>query len=122
MPHWQSKKVCIEIGEDLGLIEIDSDAFDVLRIEAGTPVFGKEVTDKNLPQEFDRDASRDQFHQGLLPGTGNGRPDRCPRTCEPGLEADILRARNAGTGIGLTTRIPRKASGNGHIRGLFASS
>jgi folate-binding protein YgfZ len=57
-----------EQGRDLGLIEVDADSFDVLRIEAGTPVFGKEVTDKNLPQEFGRDDRAINFVKGCYLG------------------------------------------------------
>jgi folate-binding protein YgfZ len=42
-------------GESLGLSELDLESFEVMRIEAGTPVFGREVTEKNLPQEIGRD-------------------------------------------------------------------
>ncbi len=45
-------------GGDLGLIELNAAGLEVLRIEAGTPVFGKEVTERNLPQEFGRDVAR----------------------------------------------------------------
>ncbi len=55
-------------GRDLGLIEFDAASFDVLRIEAGTPVFGKEVTDKNLPQEFGRDDRAISFVKGCYLG------------------------------------------------------
>jgi tRNA-modifying protein YgfZ len=42
-----------ELGLDLP--ELDDETFEVLRIEAGTPVFSREVTEKNLPQEIGRD-------------------------------------------------------------------
>jgi tRNA-modifying protein YgfZ len=58
----------LEHGRDLGLIEIDAPAFDVLRIEAGTPVFGKEITEKNLPQEFGRDDRAINFVKGCYLG------------------------------------------------------
>ena len=62
------KERLLELGRDLGLIEADADSFDVLRIEAGTPVFGKEVTDKNLPQEFGRDDRAISFVKGCYLG------------------------------------------------------
>jgi tRNA-modifying protein YgfZ len=43
-------------------------AFEVLRIEAGTPVFGKDVTEKNLPQEFARDDRAISFVKGCYLG------------------------------------------------------
>ena len=42
--------------------------FEVLRIEAGTPVFGKDVTDKNLPQEIGRDDRAISFVKGCYLG------------------------------------------------------
>jgi tRNA-modifying protein YgfZ len=62
------KESLLERGRDFGLVEVDADSFDVLRIEAGTPVFGKEVTDKNLPQEFGRDDRAINFVKGCYLG------------------------------------------------------
>lgn len=55
-------------GRDLGLAEFDEPTFEVLRIEAGTPVFGREVTADNLPQEIDRDARAINFVKGCYLG------------------------------------------------------
>ncbi len=55
-------------GSGLGLVEADGDVFDVLRIEAGTPVFGKDITDKNLPQEIGRDSRAINFVKGCYLG------------------------------------------------------
>jgi folate-binding protein YgfZ len=62
------KESLLEQGRELSIIEVDADSFDVLRIEAGTPVFGKEVTDKNLPQEFGRDDRAINFVKGCYLG------------------------------------------------------
>jgi len=62
------REILFERGRDLGLVEIDADAFEVLRIEAGTPVFGKDVTEKNLPQEFGRDDRAISFVKGCYLG------------------------------------------------------
>ena len=62
------KDSLLEHGRDLGLIEVDAASFEVLRIEAGTPVFGKEVTEKNLPQEFGRDDRAISFVKGCYLG------------------------------------------------------
>jgi folate-binding protein YgfZ len=51
-----------------GMAEIDPGSFDVLRIEAGTPAFGREVTEKNLPQEFGRDARAINYVKGCYLG------------------------------------------------------
>ena len=55
-------------GSGLGLVEAGGDVFEVLRIEAGTPVFGKDITDKNLPQEIGRDSRAINFVKGCYLG------------------------------------------------------
>jgi folate-binding protein YgfZ len=56
------------IGRELGLVAVDAESFEVLRIEAGTPVFGKDITDKNLPQEIARDDRAISFVKGCYLG------------------------------------------------------
>lgn len=61
------------IGEALGAsdsaaVEIDPDTFEALRIEAGTPVFGREATEKSLPQEIGRDDRAINFVKGCYLG------------------------------------------------------
>lgn len=56
------------VGEALGLVDLDSAGFDLLRIEAGTPAFGREVTEENLPQEIGRDARAISFVKGCYLG------------------------------------------------------
>ncbi|HEY2159542.1 MAG TPA: glycine cleavage T C-terminal barrel domain-containing protein [Isosphaeraceae bacterium] len=48
--------------------EIEPPTFETLRIEAGTPVFGKDVTPANLPQEANRDARAISFVKGCYLG------------------------------------------------------
>jgi tRNA-modifying protein YgfZ len=55
-------------GGEPGVVESGSDVFEVLRIEGGTPVFGKDITDKNLPQEIGRDARAINFVKGCYLG------------------------------------------------------
>jgi folate-binding protein YgfZ len=62
------KDVLVACGRDLDLIELDPPTFDLLRIEAGTPVFGKDITEKNLPQEIGRDARAINFVKGCYLG------------------------------------------------------
>jgi folate-binding protein YgfZ len=62
-----------ELGEALrtagpGVVEIDPDAFEALRIEAGTPVFGREATENSLPQELGRDDRAINFVKGCYLG------------------------------------------------------
>jgi folate-binding protein YgfZ len=47
---------------------IDRRSFDVLRIEAGTPEFGRDITAANLPQEVNRDARAINFVKGCYLG------------------------------------------------------
>ena len=52
----------------LGAPEVDPSEFEALRIEAGRPAFGKDVTEKNLPQEFGRDDRAISFVKGCYLG------------------------------------------------------
>ena len=62
------KEALMAQGRGLGLIEVDAAGFDIFRIEAGTPVFGHEVTEKNLPQELGRDDRAINFVKGCYLG------------------------------------------------------
>jgi tRNA-modifying protein YgfZ len=62
------KSCLLSAGGDLGVTLAGPDVFDVLRIEAGTPVFGKDITEKNLPQEIGRDARAINFVKGCYLG------------------------------------------------------
>lgn len=55
-------------GRPLGLEELEEEAFETLRIEAGTPVFGRDLTEKNLPQEAGRDDRAINFVKGCYLG------------------------------------------------------
>jgi folate-binding protein YgfZ len=55
-------------GHSLGLLEVDPATFDVLRIEALTPVFGRDITEDNLPQEVGRDRRAINFVKGCYLG------------------------------------------------------
>lgn len=52
----------------VGLATLEPAEFEALRIEAGTPAFGKDVTEKNLPQEFARDDRAISFVKGCYLG------------------------------------------------------
>jgi folate-binding protein YgfZ len=56
------------LGGPLSLEELDQESFEVLRIEAGTPVFGRDLTEKNLPQEAGRDDRAINFVKGCYLG------------------------------------------------------
>jgi folate-binding protein YgfZ len=56
------------LGQEQGLQELDDESFEVLRIEAGTPVFGRDVTERNLPQEIGRDDRAINFTKGCYLG------------------------------------------------------
>ncbi len=62
-------KACLlQIGQGIAPVEVDPESYEVLRIEAGTPVFGNDVTDKNLPQEIGRDDRAISFVKGCYLG------------------------------------------------------
>ena len=51
-----------------GLIELDLATAEALRIEAGTPVFGRDLNGDNLPQEVSRDDRAINFVKGCYLG------------------------------------------------------
>lgn len=55
-------------GQALAIAEISPSEFEVLRIEAGTPRFGADVTAENLPQEVARDDRAINFVKGCYLG------------------------------------------------------
>ena len=59
---------CGSHGETWAWRSSTSESFEVLRIEAGTPVFGRDVTEKNLPQEIGRDDRAINFVKGCYLG------------------------------------------------------
>ena len=54
--------------ESFGGLGINRERFDALRIEAGTPVFGRDVSAANLPQEIGRDEQTLNFRKGCYLG------------------------------------------------------
>jgi len=55
-------------GGPLGLVDVLPETYEVLRIEAGTPVFGRDVTTENLPQEVGRNRRAISFVKGCYLG------------------------------------------------------
>lgn len=51
-----------------GAIRGSSEIYEVLRIEAGTPVYGEDIDDTNLPQELRRDDRTISFTKGCYIG------------------------------------------------------
>ncbi len=51
-----------------GAVRAGLEAFEIARMEAGTPLFGIDITDKNLPQEVNRDARAISFTKGCYLG------------------------------------------------------
>ncbi len=47
---------------------VDTDAFDICRLEAGWPMFGQDITEQNLPQEIDRNDQAISFKKGCYLG------------------------------------------------------
>jgi folate-binding protein YgfZ len=53
---------------DAGAVPCNDKALEPLRIEAGTPAYGADISDKNLPQELDRDSRAISFVKGCYIG------------------------------------------------------
>ena len=53
---------------DAGAVRCDDAAFQATRIERGTPLFGRDITDANLPQEVDRNDLAISFVKGCYLG------------------------------------------------------
>ncbi len=51
-----------------GAVPLDAPSAEALRIEAGTPLFGRDVTPENLPQEVGRDSVAINFVKGCYLG------------------------------------------------------
>jgi tRNA-modifying protein YgfZ len=51
-----------------GAVRCGADVFDVCRIEHGTPLFGRDISDDNLPQEVNRDSLAISFTKGCYLG------------------------------------------------------
>jgi folate-binding protein YgfZ len=51
-----------------GVMELDAATFEAVRIEAGTPAFGQDITPDNLPQEVGRDRQAINFVKGCYLG------------------------------------------------------
>ena len=101
------KTFLLTAGRELGLVEAGPEVFEVLRIEAGTPVFGKDLTDKNLPQELGRDARAISFVKGCYLGQ-----ETVARLDALGHVNQLLRGLVFETGLAL----PRAQGGSGRRR------
>jgi folate-binding protein YgfZ len=53
---------------DERLPEAGVELFEVLRVEHATPLFGRDISDDNLPQDVDRDAQAISFRKGCYLG------------------------------------------------------
>jgi folate-binding protein YgfZ len=51
-----------------GIPLLGGDVFNILRVEAGTPEFGRDIDETNLPQEVNRDARAISFTKGCYIG------------------------------------------------------
>jgi folate-binding protein YgfZ len=51
-----------------GATPCPAEVFEILRIEAGTPLYGVDISDRNLPQEVARDAAAISFTKGCYLG------------------------------------------------------
>jgi folate-binding protein YgfZ len=62
--HWQA---CWDAFSAVAEV-CDASAVEIARIEAGTPIFGVDISDENFPQEVDRDATAISFTKGCYLG------------------------------------------------------
>jgi folate-binding protein YgfZ len=53
---------------EAGAVPCDAAAFETLRIEAGTPLFGPDISPRNFPQEVGRDDRAINFRKGCYLG------------------------------------------------------
>ena len=67
VPQDQAETFAAELTQ-LGLQAGNETALESLRIAAGTPVFGRDITAANLPQEINRDALAISFKKGCYLG------------------------------------------------------
>lgn len=51
-----------------GATMCDAEAVEIARVEAGTPVYGRDISDRNLPQELSRDKQAISFTKGCYLG------------------------------------------------------
>jgi folate-binding protein YgfZ len=51
-----------------GVIECDPQIAEIIRLEAGVPLYGVDITDENLPQEVNRNAQAISFTKGCYLG------------------------------------------------------
>ena len=54
--------------ENAGAIRASMEEFESARIEAGTPLYGRDISEKNLPQEVNRDKQAISFTKGCYLG------------------------------------------------------
>jgi folate-binding protein YgfZ len=67
LPAGDARRVAEALLE-AGAEPVGSRAFDTLRIEAGTPLYGADMTEENLPQEVGRNAQCISFTKGCYLG------------------------------------------------------
>lgn len=59
---------CTQVLQDAGLTEVSAECLESIRLSQRWPNFGSDITDENLPQEVDRDASAISFTKGCYLG------------------------------------------------------
>jgi folate-binding protein YgfZ len=61
-------KKLVEVDGPVGLVRVGAEAVEILRIEAGLPTMGREITSENLAQEIGRDLQAISFKKGCYLG------------------------------------------------------
>ena len=62
------RPLLIEALESAGAVALQPQAVEMGRIEMGTPLFGDDITEENLPQEVNRDSLTISFNKGCYLG------------------------------------------------------
>ena len=63
-----AENACWDVFTQAGAVACHIAAVEIARIEAGTPIFGVDITDDNLPQEVDRNDTAISFTKGCYLG------------------------------------------------------
>jgi folate-binding protein YgfZ len=109
----------VESWSEEDLEAADPDELEALRIEAGTPAWGKELDDTVLPAEAGLDETHVSFTKGCYPGQEpiarlhfRGRPNRRLRVLEVEQASPGDEIRLDGKGVGrVTSAVPGRALG-----------
>jgi len=64
----EDKPAITQALQEAGVVQCDFSAFDIARVEAGTPFYGQDISIENLPQEVAREEKTISFTKGCYLG------------------------------------------------------